>query len=454
MKRNIKWIAVLIFLVGIISQSACLTYVNESEHYSITLGNEWEFMDESVLRFYETVYAETGEIIPYSAGFKLIDNDDFEFPIILIQEDNRRSFSMKDVESALKTGDIGTDLLTEDPGLRDFNSYISHSQPFVDKEKGIILITMSLDGTITENASALIGMVFGKKSIVVVNCYALESDFEKDYKKFVGIVESCSFEPNYQYTGLTKAITESGALREGSTGDRIVNVFFKYLTYVLAGLIVFGLPKVFRKKPKRKLKPYGYGGVDYDKISIESLGHRLMSITDINRTYNFGLTAIMIASARTSNIDKIRMLIEKGANVNRLSHDGMTPFIFASCFNENLEIVKLIRSHVEDIDHKESTGRTALSCAAEGNKNTEVVAYLIAEGADVNSMDNNQRTPLIWACAIGENEDNIMLLIDKGAELDIIDSFGYTAYKYIKRNKKLKHSSARQFLEGNTGVRR
>lgn len=313
-------------------------------------------------------------------------------------------------------------------------------------------MTMSSEVTNIGNVTALMGMVFGKKSIAAVYCNATGSTFEKYYKDFVEIIESCSFEPNYAYGGITKVASESGVAREGGwlseLGTKALGGFITGGFFGLIAFIVFIFSRLFRKKPK----PHSYGEIDYAKISVEDLERRLMAINDVNEANNLGVTTIMIASVTTTDIDKINLLLEKGADVNKASNDGMTAFIYASGFNENLEIVKLISSHVKNNDHKTIKGRTALSFAAECNNNTAVASYLIKEGADVNSRDNTQRTPLMWACATGESEDNIILLMNCGAEFDSKDSNGYTAYKHIKGNDKLKHSRARQFLKEKTSA--
>lgn len=453
MKNSAKWALVLIVLGVFLTQSDCLTYVNESQHYSVSLGEEWVYIDQSSLKQAEAdAYARTGQMNRYTVGFKLRNNNDFEYPYILIQEMERSSASMKDLEALFRSGDVGTDLMDKYPGYRDILDNVSLEKPFPDKEKGIIYMIMSSDVANIGNITALMGMVFGKKSIAAVYCYAAGSSFDANYRDFVGIIESCTFDPNHQYGGITKVVDESGVARKGGwlseLGTKAIGGFIAGGFFGLIALVVFIFSRILRKKPK----PHSYGEIDFEKISLGDLERRLMAISNINEANNLGVTAIMSACAVTEDIEKIKLVLEKGADVNQTSSDGMNAFIFASGLNENLEIVKLIRSQVSNIDQKTNKGRTALSFAAECNNNTEVLAYLIHEGADVNSKDNGQRTPLIWACASGECEDNILLLIERGARIDSKDNTGYTAYKHIKENAKLKHSRARDVLKEKTGA--
>jgi len=448
MKTSAKWTFVLLVLVAFFTRTECLTYINDIQHYSILFGEEWEYIDQSSLKQAEDyAYERSGQMNRYTVGFKLKGNSDFEHPYILIKELDRKSASMKDIEALFNANDYGTAVMNKYPRYRDILDNVSLNKPFADKEKSIIYTVMSSDVENIGKVSGLTAMIFGRESIAAVYCYAMDSTSDMYYKEFVGIIESCTFEPNYRYSGMTKAVDESGITQKGGwlleLGAKGVGGFIAGASFALIAMAIFFFSWLFKKKPK----PHSYGEIDYAKISIDDLEQRLISIRDINEANNLGITALMIASASTTDIEKIKLILEKGAEVNQLANDGMSAFIYASGFNANLEIVRLFRNQVSNIDQKTNKGRTALSYAAECNRNTDVVEYLIDEGADVNSQDTTHRTPLIWACATGEFEDNILLLIDMEATLDTQDNNGYTAYKHIKGNVKLKHSKAREALK-------
>ncbi len=453
MNSSAKWILVLLVMGFVVTTSDCLTYANQDHHYSISLGEEWDYIDQSSLRQAETYgYDATGQKNRYTNGFKLMHSNDFEYPYILIQELERNSVSMKDMEAQFSNLDVDTYIKDKHPGFSSFLDNLSFNKPFADIEKGIIYMLLEFEVVNVGKTTCLMGMVYGKNSVVGVYCYAANPTFKAYKDDFVEIIESCTFDPNHEYSGIIKMVDESGIARKGSWLSELGT---KALGGLLAGgfmgltaIIVLIISRIFRKKPKA----HSYGEIDYAVISIEDLELWLMAISNINEANNLGVTAIMSACAVTEDIDKIKLILEKGADVNQTSNDGMNAFMFASGLNENLEIVKLIRSQVSNIEHKTNKGRTALSFAAECNNNTEIVSYLITEGADVDSKDNGQRTPLIWACASGECEDNVLLLIESGAKIDSKDNTGYTAYKHIKGNDKLKHSRARHVLKEKTGA--
>jgi hypothetical protein len=98
----------------------------------------------------------------------------------------------------------------------------------------------------------------------------------------------------------------------------------------------------------------------------------------------------LLAAARKSDVEKVKALLDKGADVNTRSPYGATPLFFA-CDRGSVEVVQV----------------------------------LLARGADVNAKDKFYgATPLNWALSKGKPEI-IKLLVEKGAgEKEAALSFG------------------------------
>ena len=101
----------------------------------------------------------------------------------------------------------------------------------------------------------------------------------------------------------------------------------------------------------------------------------------------------LIDAAMDGNFEKVKLLIEKGADIDAKDNDGVTALMYVSRAGD-LEIAKYLVENGTDINAKDSDwGYTALIYAAE-HGNLEIVKYLVEKGANVNIKDNHGRTAL------------------------------------------------------------
>ena len=94
----------------------------------------------------------------------------------------------------------------------------------------------------------------------------------------------------------------------------------------------------------------------------------------------------------SNNIERARLLIEKGADINAKDKGGWTLLNWAIGKN-NTEISRLLIEKGAAVNAKSNNGITPLYLAIE-KYNTEISQLLIEKGADVNAKGNNGRTPL------------------------------------------------------------
>lgn len=106
--------------------------------------------------------------------------------------------------------------------------------------------------------------------------------------------------------------------------------------------------------------------------------------------YGQNLNEEILAATRKGDVEKVKALLEKGADINAKSPYGATPLFFA-CDRSNVEMVKL----------------------------------LLEKGADPNVRDTFYgATPLLWSLGKG-NAEIIRMLIEKGAkEKEMALNFG------------------------------
>ena len=118
------------------------------------------------------------------------------------------------------------------------------------------------------------------------------------------------------------------------------------------------------------------------------------------------------------NINKIKRLIEMGADVNAKTKNDYTPLYYA-VRNDNVVLVKLLIEMGADIGVGTSYGVILLHGAVRRNnpteENTEIVKLLIDLGLDVNAKDYSGKTSLDHA-VLASNPYTVRLLLKEGAK--------------------------------------
>lgn len=138
-----------------------------------------------------------------------------------------------------------------------------------------------------------------------------------------------------------------------------------------------------------------------------------------------GRTPLMQAAAAGS-IEAMRLLVSAGARVNAADNSGITPLMFGV---RDLDKVRFLLDRGADSTAKSSQGQTALLIAASTAGSTEVVRALVAKGADPKGTGPGGRSGLVLAA--GANDAAMVrFFLDQGADVNAAyrtDKDGYTA---------------------------
>lgn len=132
------------------------------------------------------------------------------------------------------------------------------------------------------------------------------------------------------------------------------------------------------------------------------------------RTHANGRTELM-AAARAGDDDRIRALVEQGADVNQTNNNGGTPIMYAALSGET-ETVALLLGYDARVDAVAGNGWTALMIAAVKG-HVEVARLLLKHGANPNLPDVYSWTPLMRA--VYEQRTGIVRLLVETRQTDV-----------------------------------
>ncbi|XP_037037865.1 putative ankyrin repeat protein RF_0381 [Bradysia coprophila] len=113
--------------------------------------------------------------------------------------------------------------------------------------------------------------------------------------------------------------------------------------------------------------------------------------------------------------DRVKDLLEKGANINARDEDGDTALMNASN-NGRYETVKFLIENGADVNATDTNGKTPLMFASAFD-NSRIIKLLVDNGANINATDNSGWSALIYAAFDGR-ERSVRALLRKGADAD------------------------------------
>ena len=136
------------------------------------------------------------------------------------------------------------------------------------------------------------------------------------------------------------------------------------------------------------------------------------------------------------NLERVRFLVERGADKDKGNHHGFTPLYITSYYG-HLEVVQYLVEQGASLDKATNGGWTPLSGAA-CRGHLEVVRYLLEQGADRDKAGNDGWTPLHFATEYNRLEI-ATLLMSYGADLNARTSDDRLPID-VARTEEMKHA--------------
>lgn len=130
-------------------------------------------------------------------------------------------------------------------------------------------------------------------------------------------------------------------------------------------------------------------------------------------------------AAQLGDMDKVKALLEEGADVNAKDENGMTPLLLAIS-NKQVDLAKFLIEKGADINLADRQGVVPLFRAL-WNKDLDMLELLLKKGADVNTKHAKSGfTALHWA-AMMDSKDSVELILDAGADVNAKSNTGETS---------------------------
>jgi len=145
-------------------------------------------------------------------------------------------------------------------------------------------------------------------------------------------------------------------------------------------------------------------------------------------------------AALLSRLEVARVLVEGGADVRACSPDGTTPLHYAAADANGTAVLELLLERGADVNAANRDGRTPLHWAVR-RCSAETVAVLLAHRAHVNARDGEGRTPLHRLAMTGMGDSDVAtaeILLENGAGVNAQDDGGRTPLHHALRTRREK----------------
>jgi len=159
------------------------------------------------------------------------------------------------------------------------------------------------------------------------------------------------------------------------------------------------------------------------KKILKDSGGKMEDGSEIVLSASGTTTTDLLDAAENGDLNKIKTLIQGGANIEVKGDNEFTPLIYAA-YNGYLDIVKYLVEKGANLEAKGDHGETPLIWASHKD-NSDVVKYLIEKGANIEVIDDYGFTSLLWATD-SATLVTVKSLVEQGANIEVKDNDGET----------------------------
>ena len=187
---------------------------------------------------------------------------------------------------------------------------------------------------------------------------------------------------------------------------------------------------------------------DIQCITLEKKKRNGPAYTIYEHDVNRGVPPIFAAIQNRMH-NKVRQILDMGADIEMKNKFGATPLMFAILQNDD-KLVKILLEYGSNPNHLNGL-YSPLSKVCVTNR-VSTAKLLIEYGADVNYQYNKSETALTVAAKSCKNFDMVKLLLDNGANTELVDMFGKNTLTGLKRycRDDILYKKMKNFIERNS----
>jgi hypothetical protein len=315
MRKILITIFFCFFLLPLTTNAESLNYVNQQNHYSFTLPDNWIEMPKSTIdEVMQQVIDQTGEqFIDYNTGFQLEDTQPFQYPYILVQEHEVSAPSYSQISKTFESDKFFESVTKKIDEYFELMSNASLQNPFVDKERGIIFMNVEMDVVNIGKAKGLTAMFLGKESITQLNFYSVKSKYSENLLIFNQIIDSFRYEQGYEYDEEEAKKNDSPSIFNGAIEKGIIGGIMGLFMVLIMGLFLReGGDKEIKGNNKNKLNN------NLENIIENTIYEELKNI---EKNYNKQeLENLVIEKLKQKNIKKWQAQYAKDRIINKLKN--------------------------------------------------------------------------------------------------------------------------------------
>jgi ankyrin repeat protein len=181
--------------------------------------------------------------------------------------------------------------------------------------------------------------------------------------------------------------------------------------------------------------------VSYNKFDLVEMLLELGANTEIQNPR--GETPLYLAcDSNKININMVELLLKYGAEINKIIRFGGDTVLRAAISMESIEKIKLLLDYGADPNLGDDKNNSPLQVVASSRyfDEWEIIKLLLQYGADINSTNVVGVTPLFFACLV-QNDINIDILLEYGADPYILNNEN----QYIMNNPMI-HDNIKEYV--------
>ena len=189
----------------------------------------------------------------------------------------------------------------------------------------------------------------------------------------------------------------------------------KSLTFALILTLIAFIPLNAAENSVRERSVEEAEGV-FNKSAVDRFEQMFQSGDFDFKTYGYRGVTVLHYAVFMNDLERVKLLIEKGADVNVRDNSDITPLIVAAD-NNNFELVKFFVENGAEVNVQDEDGFTAVFYAAL-HGNLEMVQCLIEKGADITINSRNRLDYTVLHCAAHSgNLKLVQWLVNQGVSV-------------------------------------